>query len=117
MNTKDSEDSIDDSINKINEDLKNIGFDSYELYPVSASAGTMAKDVIQGVSFPPTSPEYFQYLGIKAHFNSPNFDCSKFYNVPKGHIDLVKQSLSKNPEEFQLLLKSGMLGLEYILTH
>ena len=114
---KDSEDSIDDSINKINEDLKNIGFDSYELYPVSASAGMMAKDVIQGVSFPPTSPEYFQYLGIKAHFNSPNFDCSKFYNVPNDHIDLVKQSLSKNPEEFQLLLKSGMLGLEYILTH
>ena len=56
-------------------------------------------------------------LGIKAHFNSPNFDCSKFYNVPKDHIDLVKQSLSKNPEEFALLLKSGMLGLEYILTH
>lgn len=114
---KNSEDSIDDSISKINEDLKKIGFGSYELYPVSASAGMMAKDVIQGVSFSPTSPEYFKYLSYKAHFNSPAFDCSKFYNLPSDYINLIKQSLSKNPDEFQLLLKSGMLGLEYILTH
>lgn len=111
-----SEDSIEESLKKIDADLKKVGFTNYELYPVSGYAGYLAKRSIAGEKYNPATPDFYDYMRCKARFNSSGFDFSKYYDVPETTVDFVKNSLPENQEEFELLLKSGMLGLEYTLT-
>lgn len=111
-----SEDSIDVSLGKVDADLKKIGFTDYELYPVSGYAGYLAKRSISGEQYAPNTPDFFDYMRCKARFNTPNFDFTRYYNIPANVVDFVKNSLSYDLEDFELLQKSGMLGLEYALT-
>lgn len=112
-----NEDSVDDSLQKIHTDLKKIGFENYQLCPVSAYAGYLAKSVISGENIALGTPEFFDLMRCKAHFNNPLFDLSKYYDTPENEIENARRHYVENPEEFDLLLKSGILGLEYILTH
>lgn len=109
-----SEDSITASLGNIDADLKKAGFTEYELYPVSGYAGYLAKRIIAGEAY---ATDFLDYKRCKARFNTPDFDFSRYYSVPEEAVDFVKNSLPNNQEEFELLLKSGMLGLEYTLTH
>ena len=112
-----SEDSVDDSLQKLHTDLQKIGFENYQLYPVSAYAGYLAKRVISGEKMEPGTPEFFELMRCKAHFNNPLFDFSKYYYIPASAIEDARRHCLEHHEEFDLLLKSGILGLEYILTH
>ena len=112
-----SEDSVDDSLQKLHTDLQKIGFENYQLYPVSAYAGYLAKRVISGEKMEPGTPEFFELMRCKAHFNNPLFDFSKYYDIPASAIEDARRHCLGHHEEFDLLLKSGILGLEYILTH
>lgn len=112
-----AEDSVENSMQQIDADLKKIGFTGYQLYPVSGYAGFLAKSVINGESFAPGTPDFFELMRCKARFRDPAFDFGKYYDVPESIIDLTRTSCAENPEEYDLLLKSGMLGLEYVLTH
>ncbi|WP_125116127.1 dynamin family protein [Agathobaculum sp. Marseille-P7918] len=112
-----NEDSVDDSLQKLNADLQKIGFENYQLYPVSAYAGHLAKRVISGEEIEPCTPEFFKLMRCKAHFNNPLFDFSKYYDTPASAIEDARKHCLEHPEEFDLLLKSGIWGLEYILTH
>lgn len=112
-----SEDSVDDSLQKLHTDLQKIGFENYQLYPVSAYAGYLAKRVISGENIASGTPEFFELMRCKAHFKNPLFDFSKYYDTPNSEIEDARKHSLENPEEFDLLLKSGILGLEYILTH
>lgn len=112
-----AEDSVEKSIQQIDADLKKIGFTDYQLYPVSGYAGFLAKGVINGESVMPGTPDFFELMRCKARFQDPSFDFSKYYDVPDEIIDLARESCAGNREEYELLLKSGMLGFEYVLTH
>lgn len=114
---KDGEDSVDVSIEKADADLKNIGFTDYQLYPVSGYAGFLAKRVIWGENFTPPDADFFALMRCKARFNTPGFDFSKYFHVPDEIIDLAGQAYAGKQEEFDLLVRSGMFGLEYVLTH
>lgn len=112
-----NEDSVDDSLQKLHTDLQKLGFENYQLYPVSAYAGYLAKRVISGEKMEPGTPEFFELMRCKAHFNNPLFDFSKYYDIPASDIEDARKHCPEHSEEFDLLLKSGILGIEYILTH
>lgn len=112
-----AEDSVEASMQQIDADLIKIGYTDYQLYPASGYAGFLAKSVINGESFAPGTPDFFELMRCKARFQDPAFDFSKYYDVPQEILDLAQESCAGNPEEYDLLLRSGILGLEYVLAH
>jgi GTP-binding protein EngB required for normal cell division len=111
-----SEDSISESIEHITADLKKIGYDKPVICPISSYMGSLAKKIIFGEEL--SEDDYFDYEFLKRKFNKEEYNLSKYY--PRDIVDRVlkdnKKHSEKNGEELQLLLKSGLLCLEQILT-
>ena len=94
-----NEDSIEETISKIKEDLANFGYDSPILCPLSAYVGLLEKMKISGLNL--SEDEEDEYCFYSKKFKKKDYDFSEFYNT------------KMNSQE--LLNKSGLVGLENLL--
>ena len=110
-----STDSIEESIQKVEEDVKNLGFVNYEICPVSAYAGLLAKKALTGITLNEDEADYLS-LCLRKYKRSA-YDCSKYY--PLAEDDYVIAAMENLPSEqkrlYSLLVKSGLYGLEHAL--
>lgn len=102
------EDSISESIEDLHGDLYNLGFDRPVICPVSSYAGLLAKKVIFGVEL--NEDETDDYAILLKKFSKQEFELSKFYKDVS-----VTDIQAKDINGVELLIKSGLYGLEQIL--
>ncbi len=111
------EDSIDDTVTKVRADLENVGFEEFVICPVSAYAGYLAKKALWK---DPMDEEEMDELSLfRMKFKKDEFDFSRFYSIPDDVADSAKKLFQGTGQDslVELLNKSGLLGLEYVLTH
>ena len=118
--TKD--DSIPDAVMKLRNDLQQIGFKNPRIYPISAYTAMLAKKCIFRTELNSDEADEFDFLRRK--FLRAEYDLSAYstgltetdtmqrFTIPKRFLE------RKNPviaDCYQLLVNSGLLGLEKIL--
>lgn len=102
---KKSEDAIADSIENLRKDLMAYGFENPFVCPVSSYAGYLAKNVMSGITL--NDDESDEYILLDRKFRKQEYDLSHFYAEA-----LINDAVIKNVVGVELLIKSGLLGLE-----
>jgi small GTP-binding protein len=98
------QDSIDESIQNLREDLKKLGINHPIICPVSSYAGVLAKKKLFGLAL--NEDEADDFLFLKSKFNKEDYNLSKFYSG--DGISMTK--------DMELLKNCGLLGLEQIIS-
>lgn len=99
-------DSVNDTLAKVIDDLKKIGFSSPTVYPISAYAGYLGKMALYGENLSEDEEDDFDYL--KRKLSKDEFSYEKHYPI---NVDMD----CKDKDIGKLLLHSGILSLEKIL--
>ncbi len=111
------EDSVEESLQKADADLRQMGFANFQLYPLSARAGFMAKQVLCGVKFGEDTLEYLEQLRYRALFRGDMFDFGKYYPVTDRVLEAAREKYKSRQDTLEWFLRTGLFGLEYVLTH
>lgn len=111
------EDSVEDSLQKADTDLRQMGFANFQLYPLSARAGFMAKQVLRGVKFEEDTLEYLEQLHYRALFRGDMFNFGAYYPVPNRVLEAAREKYKDQQNTLEWFLRTGLFGLEYVLTH
>lgn len=110
-----TEDSIEESMLKVLQDLKKAGFKNYDVYPISARAGYLAKRALYGEEL--SSDDMEDLSTAVRKYRNDFYDCSKFY--PPMDTDMIyNYTCHMTPEQkknFNVIIKSGLFGLESVL--
>ena len=108
-----SDDSIDESIEKLKEQLLNIGFKKPIICPVSAYAGGLAKKKMYEYELTEDEEDDFMILNMK--FKNNNYNLSKFY--PENIVDKIKNNYENTDKASftNMLMNCGTLCLEEIM--
>lgn len=101
------DDSIATAIEHVMEDLKNVGFETPLVCPISAYTAMITKKKIMGDSL--TEEEQDEYRLLNKKFNKEEYDMRQYYAFYDGQIS------TKNTNE--MLSKCGLTGLEYTLIN
>ncbi len=112
------EDSIEQSIENLRKELDDIGFEDYLICPVSAYAGCLAKKYLYCEKIDEDESDELDLYIRK--FSKDYYDLSIYYEDKYSDIlDYPSSILNKVKTEkcFNLLKKSGILGLERILAN
>ena len=107
------EDSVSETLSTAEKELRKIGFENPEIYPVSAYAGYMAKKRIYGEEFDDDEEYEFKRLLIKFRNNEFRFDGYYPESIRKKTAEIF--SGMQEDEGCQLFLHSGILSLECML--
>ena len=102
-------DSVTDTLQKVTEDLKQIGFENPWVVPISSYAGYLAKMKIYGEEMNEDEGDEFESLSRKLSRDEYQFD--KYYPEDAQKKVTVDESI----EGYSLLKHSGVLQLETIL--
>jgi hypothetical protein len=105
------QDSIEESIDNLKEDLKKLGIKKPLICPVSSYAGVLAKKRLFDVAM--DEDEIDDYLFLKSKFSKEEYNLSQYYS--KDVIRKFKTTKEKSPD-IELLKNSGLLGLEQIIS-
>ncbi|MFA9558145.1 dynamin family protein [Evansella sp. AB-rgal1] len=107
---KTKDDSIEDSINKLRNDIQEkLGIANPIICPVSSYAGFLAKKQQYGLELNEDEVDEFSLMQRK--FKKEEYDLSKFY--PKHIVEKVKSEEDSHVHE--ILKKCGISCLEYLL--
>lgn len=104
------EDSIEETLNAVVEDLKYIGFENPKVVPVSSYAAYLAKMNI--FSEPLDEDEQDEFERMSRKMKKTEYQLDKYY--PEGIKSNV--TIETDDENHQLLLHSGILHLEEIIN-
>ncbi|MGL4607579.1 MAG: dynamin family protein [Eubacteriaceae bacterium] len=107
-NFRKEEDSIAKSVENLKKDLVKLGFENPVIYPTSSYAGMLAKKLLSGRAL--NEDETDEYALLSKKFSKPEFDLTKFYDLP-----LISHTVIKYVKGMDILIKSGLFGLEQIL--
>lgn len=109
-----SEDSIEDSINNLKEDLLKLGIKNPIICPVSAYAGLLAKKKMFGKNL--DEDEQDEYILLHRKFKNEEYNLSKFYSdkIIKNINNIFKDK--QKCSSIELLINCGILCLEQIIT-
>lgn len=109
-----SEDSIEESINHLKDDLIKLGLANPIICPVSSYAGGLAKKKMFGIEL--NEDEQDDYMLLQRKFKDENYNLSKFYS--EDILKRINQNCSENDKSpiIDLLIKCGILCLEEIIT-
>ncbi|SDV99360.1 small GTP-binding protein domain-containing protein [Kandleria vitulina] len=99
-------DSVSDTLTKVINDLKKIGFLNPTVYPISAYAGYLGKMALYGERLSEDEEDDFDY--VKRKLSRDEFSYEKHYPI---NVNLE----CKDKDIGELLLHSGILSLEKIL--
>ena len=111
------QDSIPDSLRKIREDIKNIGFENALVCPVSAYTGYLAKRHFFENDL--DEDEQDEYEMKRRQFKKDEYNLSVYYSddiISKCNALIESESDPHQKNLLQLLLNCGLLPLEYVLT-
>lgn len=112
---RESEDSIDKSVQDLKNDLLQIGFTNPVVCPVSSYAGILAKKEISEYEF--NRYEQNEYFLLEEKFEGESYNLSRFY--PEKIIKNINKNYSVHLKEkhsgVDLLINCGMLCLEEII--
>lgn len=103
------EDSIEDTMRRVVEDLTNIGFENPNVVPVSSYAAYLAKMNIFSESLDEDEQDEFERMSRK--MKKPEYHLDVYY--PEKIRSAI--TLDLEDEKFQLLFHSGLLHLEKII--
>lgn len=109
-----SEDSIEESINHLKDDLLKLGLTNPIICPVSSYAGRLAKKKMFGSEL--NEDEQDDYIFLERKFKNENYNLSKFYS---GNIlNRINENYCDNDKSpiIDLLIRCGILCLEEIIT-
>lgn len=108
------EDSIEESINNLKEDLLKLGIKNPRICPISSYAGRLAKKKIFGSQM--NEDEQDDYILLQKKFKNESYNLSKFYC--ENAVNKLKQKYVNNKiyPIIDLLINCGMLCLEQIIT-
>lgn len=113
-----SEDSIEESINKLKEDLKSIGFDKPIVCPVSAYAGLLFKIILVGDKL--NEDEELECEILLKKFSKSKYDLSKYYES-RVEINNIKVNNSINFKNYnstqviECMVRTGIISLEELV--
>lgn len=113
-----SEDSIEESINKLKEELESIGFDKPIVCPVSAYAGLLFKNIIIGNKL--NEDEELECEILLKKFSKEKYDLSKYYKS-RVNINNIKINNSINFKNYNLIqiiecmVRTGIYSLEELI--
>jgi predicted GTPase len=105
------QDSIEESIDHLKEDLTRLGIKEPLICPVSSYAGVLAKKRLFDVAL--DEDETDDYLFLKNKFSKEEYNLSQFYS--KDVIRKLNKTKGKSPD-IELLKNSGLLCLEQIIS-
>jgi GTP-binding protein EngB required for normal cell division len=110
-----SEDSIEESIKTIRENLVSIGFENPLVCPVSAYTGFLVKQKLYKEAFDDNQIEEYNLLCKK--FSRSEYDLSRFYNnqIRVEALDYIKHVDKKLQSDLIVLRNCGILCLEILL--
>lgn len=108
-----SEDSIEESINHLKDDLLKLGITNPIVCPVSSYAGRLAKKKMFGSKL--NEDEQDDYIILQRKFKNENYNLSKFYS--QNILDRINEKYSDNEKSpiIDLLINCGILCLEQII--
>lgn len=111
---KSSEDSIEESIRNLKDELINIGFKDPVICPVSSYAGRLAKKKILKEEL--NKKENRDYIYLQEIFEDESYNLHKFY--PKEISNYVHKIYDRNDNEqdIKLLINCGILCLERVIA-
>lgn len=104
-----NEDSVEQTLKIVKEDLRNIGFKNPDVVPVSAYAAYLAKKKLFSEAF--SEDEQDEYELLRRKMKSPEYQLDTYY--PKEIKTSVQSSC--DIEKHQLLFHSGLLCLENMI--
>ncbi|GHV82437.1 hypothetical protein AGMMS49991_09950 [Spirochaetia bacterium] len=109
------EDNIEESINKIRDQLASMGFPKPTICPISAYTGYMAKRKLFENDL--SEDNLDEYDLLSGQFRRPEYDLSKYYDpeIKKIARTYVEKADENTKNEMALLYKSGFLCLETLL--
>ena len=113
---KQGEDSVEDTLHKAGEDVEKAGFTDYLLCPISAYAAFLAKKQLWGEPLDQEQQDELTYFTLK--FRNQAFDLGRFCPLPEPVAAAIKGGCREKQQEVlvDILLKSGVAGLEFQLT-
>lgn len=110
---REPEDSIEECISHLRDDLLKLGIENPIICPVSSYAGNLAKKKMFNIKL--SEDEEYDYLFMQSKFKQSEYDLSKYYD--KKIINRIKEKYCENDKQsFNLLIKCGLLCLEEIIT-
>lgn len=109
-----SEDSIEDSINHLKDDLLKLGLTNPIICPVSSYAGRLAKKKMFESEL--NEDEQDEYIFLQRKFKNESYNLSKFYS--ENILKRINENYSNNDKSpiIDLLINCGILCLEQIIT-
>lgn len=109
-----SEDSIEESINHLKDDLLKLGLTNPIICPVSSYAGRLAKKKMFGSEL--NEDEQDDYIFLERKFKNENYNLSKFYS--ENILNRINENYCGNNKSpiIHLLIRCGILCLEQIIT-
>lgn len=109
-----SEDSIEESIHHLKEDLLKLGLKNPIICPISSYAGTLAKKKIFKEEL--NEDEQDDYVLMQRKFKNESYNLSKFY--PQNVLNSINKNYSENEKSpsIHMLINCGLLCLEEIIT-
>lgn len=109
-----SEDSIEDSINHLKDDLLKLGLTNPIICPVSSYAGRLAKKKMFESEL--NEDEQDDYIFLQKKFKNESYNLSKFYS--ENILKRINENYSDNDKSpiIDLLINCGILCLEQIIT-
>lgn len=112
------EDSIEESVNALKEDIKNIGFKNAIICPTSAYSAGLFKKLLNNEKL--DEEEELDCHMLLRKFSKPEYDLSKYYDkqyqcdiTEKNHISFEKYDFKQIKE---CLHKTGIINLEQLIT-
>lgn len=110
-----TEDSIENSVLAAKADIESIGFSNFDVYPISARAGYLAKLALYGEKM--SEDDLIDLEKYQRIYKRDFYDCSKYY--PTAPNDYQAKWSDIQPEKakdyLNILVKSGLLGFESLI--
>ncbi|MBN1065541.1 GTP-binding protein [Clostridium botulinum] len=112
------EDSIEESIEELRKDLKNIGFKNISICPTSAYAAGLFKKLLNNEQL--NEDEELDCSMLLRKFSKSEYDLSKFYDKECNYSILENKSISFEQYDSNKILdclyKTGIINLEQLIT-
>lgn len=114
------EDSVEETVNNLQEDLKEIGFTNFRICPVSAYAGFLAKKYLFEDDM--DEDEIYELKVFMKKFKKPEYNLAQYHKETISSEDLLGLAKGIQKEEkiiegcLEVLHKAGILNLEHLLS-